>query len=206
MRLYILGVSFENAKNAREVQTIKTQSDLPSMEKVSKYIMVLANPRFFQKETKNSLWRFLVTGQQNVTRVKLGPGTYLPFLLPRMLRACTHKRLCIQPTPGKIYRFCNSLKAFLSLNLDKSWFRIILVFFVRIFFILLLSKWSEMDPNVKPQTLVQTFDHANSNSVPEYTSSPCNFVHLSCVDMHSWASLQRYEETANSFTKDHDRR
>ena len=25
-----------------------------------------------------------------------------------------------------------------------------------------------MDPNVKPQTLVQTFDQANYNSIPEY--------------------------------------
>ena len=25
-----------------------------------------------------------------------------------------------------------------------------------------------MDPNVKPQTLVETFDQANSNSIPEY--------------------------------------
>ena len=35
-------------------------------------------------------------------------------------------------------------------------------------FILLLIKWSEMDPNVRPQTLVETFDQANSNSIPEY--------------------------------------
>ena len=27
-----------------------------------------------------------------------------------------------------------------------------------------------MDPNVKPQTLVETFDQANSNSIPEYMS------------------------------------
>ena len=26
-----------------------------------------------------------------------------------------------------------------------------------------------MDPNVKPQTLVKTFDQANYNSIPEYT-------------------------------------
>ena len=25
-----------------------------------------------------------------------------------------------------------------------------------------------MDPNVKPQTLAETFDQANSNSIPEY--------------------------------------
>ena len=27
-----------------------------------------------------------------------------------------------------------------------------------------------MDPNVKPQTLVETFDQVNSNSIPEYMS------------------------------------
>ena len=43
-------------------------------------------------------------------------------------------------------------------------------FCVRISFILLLIKWSEMDPNVEPQTLVETFDQANSNSIPEYMS------------------------------------
>ena len=35
-------------------------------------------------------------------------------------------------------------------------------------FILLLIKRSEMDPNVKPQTLAETFDQTNSNSIPEY--------------------------------------
>ena len=30
-------------------------------------------------------------------------------------------------------------------------------------------KWSEMDPNLKPQTLVEAFDlQANYNSIPEY--------------------------------------
>ena len=33
----------------------------------------------------------------------------------------------------------------------------------------MLNKWGEMDPNVKPQTLVETFDQANYNySIPEY--------------------------------------
>ena len=45
-----------------------------------------------------------------------------------------------------------------------------------------------MDPNVKPQTLVETFDQANSNSIRTICSSH-NFVDLSCVDMHS-ARLQ----------------
>ena len=33
---------------------------------------------------------------------------------------------------------------------------------------LLLIKWSEMVLNVKPQTLVETFEKANYNSIPEY--------------------------------------
>ena len=80
------------------------------------------------------------------------------------------------------------------------------MFCVRISFILLLIKWSEMDPNVKPQTLVETFDQANYNSILEYNVSSHNFVDLSCVNMHSWAELLRYEDAANSFTKDHNRR
>ena len=63
-----------------------------------------------------------------------------------------------------------------------------------------------MDPNVKPQTLVETFDQANYNSILEYNVSSHNFVDLSCVNMHGWAELLRYEDAANSFTKDHDRR
>ena len=64
-----------------------------------------------------------------------------------------------------------------------------MVFCVRISFILLLIKWSEMDPNVKPQTLVETFDQANYNSILEYNVSSHNFVDLSYLDMHSWASF-----------------
>ena len=45
-----------------------------------------------------------------------------------------------------------------------------LVFLRFISFILLLIKWSEMDPHVKPQTLVETFDQANSNSITECMS------------------------------------
>ena len=43
---------------------------------------------------------------------------------------------------------------------------------VTISLILSLIKWSEMDPNVKPQTLVETFDQANSNSIPACHGSP----------------------------------
>ena len=42
-----------------------------------------------------------------------------------------------------------------------------------------------MDPNVKPQTLVETFDQANYNSIPEYIVALITVVDLSCVNMHS---------------------
>ena len=67
----------------------------------------------------------------------------------------------------KIYRFFYFLKALLSFNRDK-YFALYWRFCVRISFILLLIRWSEMDPNVKPQTLIETFDQANYNSIPEY--------------------------------------
>ena len=67
----------------------------------------------------------------------------------------------------KIYRFFYFLKALLSFNRDK-YFALYWGFCVRISFILLLIRWSEMDPNVKPQTLIETFDQANYNSIPEY--------------------------------------
>ena len=44
-----------------------------------------------------------------------------------------------------------------------------------------------MDLNVKPQTLVETFDQANYSSILEYNVSSHNFVDLSCVNMNSWA-------------------
>ena len=65
----------------------------------------------------------------------------------------------------KYIDFLNFLKAFLSLIL-LYW-----CFCVSISFILLLIKWREMDPNVKPQTLlVDTFHQANYNSTPEYNA------------------------------------
>ena len=59
------------------------------------------------------------------------------------------------------------LKSSLSLNQDR-YFALYWSFCVRISFILLLSKWSGVDLNVKPQTLFETFDLASSNSIPEY--------------------------------------
>ena len=59
--------------------------------------------------------------------------------------------------------FCFLKAAFLSLNRDK-YFALYWCFSVRMSFILLLS---EMDPNVKPQTVVEIFNQAHSNSIPE---------------------------------------
>ena len=64
----------------------------------------------------------------------------------------------------KYIEFFYFLKAFLLLNWDK-YFTLYWCFCVRISFFLLLIKWHEMDPNVKPQTLVKTFDQANYNSI-----------------------------------------
>ena len=144
--------------------------------------MIKANPRFLKSRQKNSLRRFFVSNK--MLTPKLGPGTYQLFLPPGMRRACTHIQLYIKLKSGKIYRgyrFFNFLKAFLSCNRDK-YFALYWCFCVRISFILLLIKWSELDPNVKPQiqTLVETFDQANSNFYP----GPHNFVDVSCVNMH----------------------
>ena len=43
-----------------------------------------------------------------------------------------------------------------------------------------------MDLNVKPQTLVETFDQANSNSVREYMS--WQGLTLTFLDARQWAS------------------
>ena len=53
--------------------------------------------------------------------------------------------------------------------------------------------------------MVETFDHANCNSIPGYNVALITLLTYP-VNMQSWAYLQRYEETANYFTKDHDRR
>ena len=94
------------------------------------------------------------------------------------------------------------MKAFLSLNRDK-YFALYWCFCVRISFILLLIKWSEMDPNVKPQTLVETFDQANSNSIRTICSSnnfgypvstctalDCKLLYEGPWQTRDWALLQ----------------
>ena len=75
----------------------------------------------------------------------------------------------VRTAPMHTAEIWKKILTFLSLNRDK-YFALYWCFCVRISFILLLIKWSEMDPNVKPQTLVETFDQANSNSIPEYMS------------------------------------
>ena len=81
---------------------------------------------------------------------------------------CTHILLCIQLKSGlKNHSFFFFAKALLSLNRDKN-FALYWCFCLKISFILLLTKWSEIklerDQNVKPQTLVENFHQAYSNS------------------------------------------
>ena len=43
-----------------------------------------------------------------------------------------------------------------------------------------------MNPNVKPQTLVETFDQANYSSIPEYNKALKTLLtYPSCVNIHS---------------------
>ena len=130
--------------------------------------MIEANPRFrhVKSRQKDTLWRFL-----SATKCYPYKGW------PRNLSAISPTRniVCMYAhTPmntaeiwKKYIDFFHFLKAFLSLNRDKH-FVLYWYFCVRISFIRLLIKWSEMDPNVKPQTLVETFDQDNSYSIPEY--------------------------------------
>ena len=67
-----------------------------------------------------------------------------------------------------------------------------------------------MDPNVKPQTLVETSDQANFNSIPEFNVALITLLSYpvsTCTAERSFSGMKRlllYEE--NSYTKDHDRR
>ena len=76
------------------------------------------------------------------------------------------------------------LQAFLSLNRDK-YFALYWCFCVRISFIILLIKWSEMDPNVKRQTLVENLTKPTPILSWSICHSSHNFVDLSCVNIHS---------------------
>ena len=105
----------------------------------------------------------------------------------------------------KYVDFFYFLKAFLSLKWDKySTFGVFVLGFPLSFYWLSGVKWIRMQ-DVKPQTLVETFEQANYNSIPEYNVALITLLTYP-VNMQSWAYLQRYEETANYFTKDHDRR
>ena len=143
---------------------IKTQ-DWPSMLKLSNYVVIEANPK-----QKNALWRFFVSNKmlpvQSSAQEPISYFSYQECSVHVRPYAYAYSR----NLEKNIWRsFSYFLKSFLSLNRDK-YFALYWCFCVRISFILLLIKWSEMDPNVKPQTLVETFDQANSNSIPEYMS------------------------------------
>ena len=59
-----------------------------------------------------------------------------------------------------------------------------------------------MDLNVRPQTLVMTFDEASSDSIPDYMSWALITLLTYPVSIHTAErSLQRFEETANSITR-----
>ena len=105
----------------------------------------------------------------------------------------------------KYVDFFYFLKAFLSLKWDKySTFGVFVLGFPLSFYWLSGVKWIRMQ-DVKPQTLVETFEQANYNSIPEYNVALITLLTYP-VNMQSWAYLPRYEETANYFTKDHNRR
>ena len=66
-----------------------------------------------------------------------------------------------------------------------------------------------MDPNVKPETLVETSDQVNFNSILEFVAliTLLTYPVSTCTAERSFSGMKRlllYEE--NSFTKDHDRR
>ena len=58
-----------------------------------------------------------------------------------------------------------------------------------------------MDPNVKPQISVDTFDHDNAQFYSGDICSSHKVVDLSYFNMHNWALLPHNEETETSFTK-----
>ena len=95
-----------------------------------------------------------------------------------------------------MYRtFAYFLKAFLSLIRGK-YLALYWRFFVRISFILLLIEWSELDPNVKSQTLVETFDRANHNSILEYNVALITLLAYpvsACTAERSFSGIKRLQ-------------
>ena len=116
--------------------------------------MIEANPRFLQKQI--CFGGSLSTA--NCYPYKAWPRNLSAISNTRNV-ACMHAHMPMHT--AKIWKkykdFFLFPEAFLSLNWDK-YFALYWCFCVRISFILLLIKWSEMDSNVKPQTLVETFD------------------------------------------------
>ena len=116
--------------------------------------MIEANPRFLQKKTK----KIHFGGSLSATKCypyKARPRN-LSGISPTRNVACMYDFMYAH-TPmhtaeiWKKYRLCRLfyfLRAFLSLNREK-YFALYWCFCVRICFILLLIKWSEMDSNAK---------------------------------------------------------
>ena len=77
----------------------------------------------------------------------------------------------------------------------RKYFALYWCFCIRISFILLLIKWSEVDRNVKPQTLVRTFDQANSNSFPVPFIALLTYPVSICTADRSFSGLNRLETT-----------
>ena len=151
------------------------------MQKLSNCTMIEANPRFLQKQTKKFASAVLCQ-QQKCYPYKAWTRNLSAISTTKKV-ACMYAHMPMHT--AEIWTICRDFsKVFLSLNCDK-YFALQWCFCVRISFILLLIKWSEMDLNVKPQTLVETFDQANYSSILEYNVSSHNFVDLSCVNMHS---------------------
>ena len=62
-----------------------------------------------------------------------------------------------------------------------------------------------MDPNVKPETLVETFNEANYNSIPEYNAALITLLTYpmsTCTTERSFCA----KRLQTPFSKDHDRR
>ena len=132
--------------------------------------MIEANRGFLQKKTKK--YTPVALSATKCYPYKARPSN-LSAISPTSNVACMYAHMPVRTAEiwkkYRLYGFFYFLKAFLSLNRDK-YFALFWCFCVRIPFILLLIKWSEMDLNVRPQTLVETFDQANSDSIPEYMS------------------------------------
>ncbi|CAH3183521.1 unnamed protein product, partial [Porites lobata] len=66
----------------------------------------------------------------------------------------------------------------------------------KISFILLLIEWSELDPNVKSQTLVETFDRSNHNSILEYNVALITLLAYpvsACTAERSFSGIKRLQ-------------